>query len=90
MRVHEEMLQVIVHTPLTVLRDPRAPNQAIKENWHQRRRVETEPLDDVFVALEKDVHAVVVAIAVSTDGQQVCDDGPSTLQAARLNGPHQR
>mmetsp|Transcript_60120 Transcript_60120/g.175673 ORF Transcript_60120/g.175673 Transcript_60120/m.175673 type:complete len:248 (-) Transcript_60120:1309-2052(-) len=83
------MPDVVVHPPHAVLGRARAPDEAVEERGEERWGVLREPLHDVRVPLEHGVHAVVVVVAVGPDGEQVHDDGPGGLEAARLDGPDQ-
>ena len=59
--------------PLSLEGEPTAPAQAIQKRPEQRGRVFAQPLDDVRVPREELVAAVVVDIAVRSDGQQIND-----------------
>mmetsp|Transcript_90376 Transcript_90376/g.276775 ORF Transcript_90376/g.276775 Transcript_90376/m.276775 type:complete len:211 (+) Transcript_90376:103-735(+) len=90
LRIDHQVLYVIVHPAQPVLGRPGAPDQTVEQGGHQSRRVDAEPLDDVGVPFEHDVHAKIVAVPVGADCQKVLDDCFGRFQAARFYCPHQR
>mmetsp|Transcript_1966 Transcript_1966/g.5532 ORF Transcript_1966/g.5532 Transcript_1966/m.5532 type:complete len:239 (-) Transcript_1966:590-1306(-) len=89
-RSDHEMLDVVVDAPLPLLRDARSPDEAVQEYRKQRRRIDAQALDDVGVPLEENVVAIVVAVAVRADGQQVVHHRLRGIEAPCLDGPEQR
>mmetsp|Transcript_1970 Transcript_1970/g.5555 ORF Transcript_1970/g.5555 Transcript_1970/m.5555 type:complete len:264 (-) Transcript_1970:343-1134(-) len=87
--VDDEVLNVVVHATPPVLRHPRTPDQAVQQVGHQGRRIEAQAFDDVGMPLEQDVVAIVIAVPVCADGQQVLDDAFCGVKAAGLDGPEQ-
>mmetsp|Transcript_54878 Transcript_54878/g.158789 ORF Transcript_54878/g.158789 Transcript_54878/m.158789 type:complete len:337 (-) Transcript_54878:1259-2269(-) len=88
--VDDEVLAEVHDAPLAVLSQPGAPNEAVEQCRQQYRCIHAEPLDNVRVTLEERVNPVVVAVAVRPDRQQVLDDGACGVEAAGLDGPHER
>mmetsp|Transcript_89326 Transcript_89326/g.257625 ORF Transcript_89326/g.257625 Transcript_89326/m.257625 type:complete len:461 (+) Transcript_89326:1018-2400(+) len=88
--VNDKVLDVIIHTPLTIVRHARAPDEPVQKHGQQRGRVGAKALDDIGVTLEHGIHAVVVAVAVRANRQEVLDDRFGGFQATGLDGPHQR
>mmetsp|Transcript_59328 Transcript_59328/g.193516 ORF Transcript_59328/g.193516 Transcript_59328/m.193516 type:complete len:322 (-) Transcript_59328:2439-3404(-) len=88
--IDEQVLDVVIHAPISSTRDSGAPNQTLHDHGQQCRGISDKPLDDIVVPAEEVLHTVVVTLAVSTDDKQVLYDRLGGLQAAALDGPHQR
>mmetsp|Transcript_129070 Transcript_129070/g.413586 ORF Transcript_129070/g.413586 Transcript_129070/m.413586 type:complete len:231 (+) Transcript_129070:1246-1938(+) len=88
--VDDEILHVVVRVPHSIRGQTRTPHEPIQEGEQQSRRLSAENLKDVWVPLEELLHAVVVALPVGTDRQQILDDGRRGVHASALQGPAQR
>mmetsp|Transcript_95259 Transcript_95259/g.226871 ORF Transcript_95259/g.226871 Transcript_95259/m.226871 type:complete len:255 (+) Transcript_95259:1135-1899(+) len=89
-RILHEVLEVVIHTPPSLERDTRAPNKSIQQGLKHRGSLRTELLNDIWMAIEEIIAAIVVVVTVRTDREQVLDHGLSTVQAPTLNGPEER
>ena len=90
MGVDEQVLHVVLHAAHALLRRAGAPDETLDEDREQAWGIQAQALDDIGVSLEERVHAVVVAVAVCAEGEQVHDDGIGGLHAAGLDGPQHR
>mmetsp|Transcript_76423 Transcript_76423/g.137893 ORF Transcript_76423/g.137893 Transcript_76423/m.137893 type:complete len:344 (+) Transcript_76423:1617-2648(+) len=88
--IHDEVLDVVVDPPLSVLCQTRAPNEAVQERGQKRICLRAQALQDVRVPIEQVIATVVVVVTVGTDGQQVDEHGIRSRQATTLNGPVKR
>mmetsp|Transcript_64252 Transcript_64252/g.184665 ORF Transcript_64252/g.184665 Transcript_64252/m.184665 type:complete len:327 (-) Transcript_64252:365-1345(-) len=85
--VDNQVPDIVIHTALAMLCGTGAPDQAVQQHRNQVRRIHAQTLHDIGMSLEECVHAVVVAIAVGADRQQVLNDGSGRNKAPRLNRP---
>mmetsp|Transcript_67414 Transcript_67414/g.195240 ORF Transcript_67414/g.195240 Transcript_67414/m.195240 type:complete len:277 (-) Transcript_67414:349-1179(-) len=69
--VDDQVLHVVIHTSQTFLRRSRTPHEALEQHWQQGGCLFHQTPDDVLVAGEELVHAIVVALAVRADRKQV-------------------
>mmetsp|Transcript_73681 Transcript_73681/g.134854 ORF Transcript_73681/g.134854 Transcript_73681/m.134854 type:complete len:265 (+) Transcript_73681:763-1557(+) len=86
----QQMPHIIVDSAHAILTQPRTPDHPIEEDGQQGRSVVTQHLDDVWVALEQVVDAIVVTITIRPEGKQIFDDGYCCLEITTFERPCQR
>ena len=85
--VHDEVLDIIVHAPQSVLCCPRTPGEPIEHDRQRASSLITEGLGDLWMPLEHGLQAVIVAVPVGADRQEVNDDASRRLQACQSRAP---
>mmetsp|Transcript_72788 Transcript_72788/g.210767 ORF Transcript_72788/g.210767 Transcript_72788/m.210767 type:complete len:339 (-) Transcript_72788:1984-3000(-) len=72
---HQEVLDVVIHTPLAFLRPAMGPpDEAVQQGRQQGRGLLLKLLDDLRVFPPELIHPVIVSGAVSSDRENVVED----------------
>mmetsp|Transcript_44489 Transcript_44489/g.105907 ORF Transcript_44489/g.105907 Transcript_44489/m.105907 type:complete len:251 (+) Transcript_44489:541-1293(+) len=87
---HQHGAYVVVHTPHALSHVLGTPNELIQQCHQKRWGLVAKQGNDVWMATEDRLHAVVVASAIRPHREQVLENRASGFQSTLLHGPDQR
>mmetsp|Transcript_9984 Transcript_9984/g.22503 ORF Transcript_9984/g.22503 Transcript_9984/m.22503 type:complete len:525 (-) Transcript_9984:971-2545(-) len=87
--IHDEVLDVVIHPTLAVLRHARAPDEPLQQHGQEQGRIAAQAVHNVRVVLEEVVHTVVIPLTIRSDSQEVTQHSLGHVEAAALDSPQQ-